>query len=162
MRSVGRRGGQALPKQVLDVLSYEARAALHRCYSAVWAMLLLPHLGRKHALSPESQAFLRLWHLDQVSESALGEAAYFHLFHGHVFALHPACGEFLRTEAGRGLMGRWLLRPSEGAFGRLLHGLYVAAVHYQGQREQLTSDRKKQPRALGGADLTGLERQQVQ
>jgi hypothetical protein len=162
MRSVGRRGGQALQKQVLDILSYEARASLHRCYSAVWDMLLLPLLQQKYSLSPESLAFLRLWHLDQASESNLGNASYFHLFHGHVFALHPACGEFLRTEAGRELMGRWLRRPSERVFGRLLHGLYVAVLHYAGRRAQAASDRQKQPRAVGGPDLVGLEQQKVQ
>jgi hypothetical protein len=162
MRSVGRRCGQALQKQVLDVLSYEARAALHRCYSAAWDLLLLPLLERKYALSRESLAFLRLWHLDQVSESNHGEQAYFHLFHGHVFALHPACGELLRTAAGRELMGRWLRRPSERALSRLLHGLYVAVLHYGGQRELLTADRKKRPRGLGGADLVDLEQQLAQ
>jgi hypothetical protein len=162
MCSVGRRGGQALGKQILDILSYEARASFHRCYSAVWDMLLLPRLEQKYALSPESVAFLRLWHLDQASESNLGEAAYFHLFHGHVFALHPACGEFLRTQSGKELMGQWLRRPSEKAFGRLLYGLYVAVAHYQGQREQARSDRKKRPQVLGGSDLIDLEQQQVQ
>jgi hypothetical protein len=162
MRSVGRRGGQALQKQVLDILSYEARASLHRCYSAAWDLLLLPMLEQKYALSPESLAFLRLWHLDQVSESNLDEQAYFHLFHGHVFALHPACGEFLCTRTGRALMGRWLRRPSDPAFARLLHGLYVAVLHYGGRRDQATWDRKKQPRAVGGSDLVALEEQQVQ
>jgi hypothetical protein len=59
-------------------------------------------------------------------------------------------------------MGRWLRRPSERAFDRLLHGLYVAVLHYGGQRDQLTSDRKKQPRAVGGADLIDLEHNWVQ
>jgi hypothetical protein len=162
MRSVGRRGGHALQKQVLDILSYEARAALHRCYSAVWDMLLLPHLQQKYALNRESQTFLRFWHLDQVSESNLGEVAYFHLFHGHIFALHPATGEFLRTAAGRALVGRWLLTKSKVDFGRLLHGLYVAVLHYEGCLQQVTSDRKKQPQAAGGPDLVDLEQQLLQ
>jgi hypothetical protein len=65
MRTVGRRRGRAVEKQVLDVLSYEARIALDRCYSAAWDMLLLPHLTDRYHLSPETVAFLRLWHLDQ-------------------------------------------------------------------------------------------------
>jgi hypothetical protein len=161
MRSVGRRRGLSLQKQVLDILSYEARASLHRCYSAVWDMRLLPLLEEKYSLSRESLAFLRLWHLDQVSESNLGEATSFHLFHGHVFALHPASGEFLRTQAGRELMGRWLQHPSEPAFGCLLHSLYVAVLQYGSRRDQAASERKKQPRASGGPDLVDLE-QQVQ
>jgi hypothetical protein len=111
MRSVGRRAGLQQEKQVLDILSYEARAALDRCYSAVWYHLLLPHLGEKYQLSRGSEQFLRLWHLDQVSESDLGEQANFHLFHGHVFALHPAAALFLSTRAGRLLLGAGQLPP---------------------------------------------------
>jgi hypothetical protein len=44
MRSVGRHRGRPVEKQVLDILSYEARVALDRCYSAVWDLLLLVHL----------------------------------------------------------------------------------------------------------------------
>ncbi|HKB41105.1 MAG TPA: hypothetical protein VKD72_32050, partial [Gemmataceae bacterium] len=73
MGSIGRRGGQARQKLVLDVLSYEARAALHRCYSAAWDMLLLPYLQKHYRLSPASVTFLRLWHIDQAEESNLGE-----------------------------------------------------------------------------------------
>jgi hypothetical protein len=162
MRSVGRRRGQAVLKQVLDILSYEARAALHRCYSAVWAMRLLPQLGARYGLSPESVAFLKLWHLDHVEESNQGDRAYFHLFHGHVFALHPASGELLRTATGQELVGECLQSPTRATWERLLHGLLVAVMHYDLRRQQVSSDRRKQPVASGGTELVDLEHQLVQ
>jgi hypothetical protein len=139
MRSVGRHGGRPLEKQVLDIL---------------------PHLSRSYQLSPESVAFLRLWHLDQASESDLGEAAHFHLFHGHAFALHPASALFLSTPAGRELVGGWLSAGrSDGAFGRLLHGVLVAVHHYAGLRDEAAQRRRKQPLGLGGPELVNLEEQ---
>ena len=152
MRTVGRRRGRGQKKQVLDVLSYEARAALHRCYSAVWDMLL-PHLEARHQLSDASVRFLRLWHLDQAEESTLGEQALFHLFHAHVFGLHPAPALLLRTPSGRALMGRWLADPSSGRWEQLLHGLYLATYVYWGCREQTAFERRKQPGPAGDSDL---------
>lgn len=158
MRTVGRRGGKPVDKQVLDILSYEARAALDRCYSAAWDMLLLPHLTEKHQLSSETVAFLRLWHLDQASESNLGDLAYFHLFHGHAFALHPAPALFLSTPTGRELVGDWLMNGcSDQEFGRLLHGLLTAVYYYAGLRHEGVERRRKQPLGLGNSDLTRLE-----
>jgi hypothetical protein len=161
-RSVGRRRGQPLKKQVLDILSYEARAALDRCYSAVWDMLLLPHLTQAYQLSKETVAFLRLWHLDQAGESNLGEQAYFHLFHGHAFALHPATALFLSTPTGRELVGSWLVTDcSNREFRRLLHGILVAVYHYAGLRHEAAQRRRKQPLGLGGRELTKLEKQRT-
>jgi hypothetical protein len=160
MRSVGRRRGRPVEKQALDILSFEARVALDRCYSAAWDMLLLPHLTQAYRLSPETVAFLRLWHLDQASESNLGELAYFHLFHGHAFALHPATALFLSTPVGRELVGRWLATGcSKRAFGRLLHGILVAVWHYAGLRDEAAQRRRKQPLGLGGSELAELEGQ---
>ncbi len=157
MRSVGRHGGRAVEKEVLDILSYEARAALHRCYSAVWDMLLLPHLGRVYRLSPETVAFLRLWHLDHLSQSDHGALAYFHLFHGHAFALHPATALFLSTPTGRELVGDWLAAGySKRAFQRLLYGISIAVYHYAGLRDEAAQGRRKQPRGLGGTESTDL------
>jgi hypothetical protein len=160
MRSVGCRGGRQAAKQVLDVLSYEARVALDRCYSAIWDMLLLPHLTQAYQLSPETTAFLRLWHLDQASESNLGAVAFFHLFHGHAFALHPAAALFLSTPVGRELAGSWLTTGcTNRAFGRLLHGIFVAVHHYAGLRDEATQRRRKQPQGFGGPELIDLEEQ---
>lgn len=143
MKSIGRRGGRELQKLVLDVVSYECRAALHRCYSAVWYQLLV-ELVSKYELSLENYIFLRFWHLDQVSEAAEGDFADFHLFHGHVFALHPASAALLCTAAGRDLTGEWLQnRASAESFGRLLHGIYVAVHHYAQTRDDLALRRRK-------------------
>jgi hypothetical protein len=162
MRSVGRRRGRQAEKQVLDMLSYEARAALHRCYSATWDMVLLPHLTQVYQLSPATVAFLRLWHLDQASESNLGEVANFHLFHGHAFALHPATALFISTPVGSELIGSWLSTScSNPAFGRLLHGIFVAVHHYAGLRDEAAQRRRKQPQAFGGPELTNLEEQRA-
>jgi hypothetical protein len=162
LRSVGRRRGQPVKKQVLDILSYEARAALDRCYSTAWDMLLLPHLTQAYQLSKETVAFLRLWHLDQTSESNLGERAYFHLFHGHAFALHPATALFLSTPTGRELVGSWLVTDcSKRESRRLLHGILVAVYHYAGLRTEAAERRRKQPLGLGGRELPKLEKQRT-
>jgi hypothetical protein len=158
MRSVGRHRGRPVEKQVLDILSYEARVALDRCYSAAWAMLLLPHLTQVYQLSPETLAFLRMWHLDQVSESNLGKLAYFHLFHGHVFALHPAMALFLSSPVGRELVGSWLTAGcSNRDYHRLLHGILVAVYHYAGIRDEVVQRRRKQPLGFGANQLASLE-----
>lgn len=157
MRSIGRRRGNLLQKQVLDVISYECRAALHRCYSAVWSEMI-PELGRRHLLDPESLRFLEFWHLEQVMEASNVEYANFHLFHGHVFALHPATGEFIRTTTGRELVGDWLTHPDgEGPFGRLLHGMYVSTFHYASRRQDIAEQRKKRPPTVAGTDMVELE-----
>jgi hypothetical protein len=156
MNSVGRRGGHRMEKRILDIVSYEARAALHRCYSAVWSNLL-PHLEKKHGLSSASTRFLELWHLDQVQDRGPGSPAYWHLFHGHVFGLHPASAQLLRTSAGRELVGQWLENPeSDEAFGRLLYAIFLAVCCYSGQKELLAQRRKKQPYSASN-DLEGIE-----
>lgn len=145
MRRIGRRGGHALDKQVLDILSYECRAAFHRCYSAgCWD--LIPRLTLKYHLSPANQCFLHFWHLDHCSESAQGPHAMFHLFHGHIFALHPAGAALLQSPTGRDLLATWLQEPeSAAAFGRLLHAIFVTLHRYVEQRETGASNRRKQP-----------------
>jgi hypothetical protein len=153
MRSVGRRRGRELEKQVLDVVSFEARAALHRCYSAVWGMLLLPHLQRHYQLSNFSTRFMGLWHLDWAEESNLGEQALFHLFHGHVFGLHPASALLLRAPSGRALMGQWVADPTTANWESLLHAIYVATHIYLGRREQTAFERRKQPVLAGNSGL---------
>jgi hypothetical protein len=143
-RQVGRRAGHATEKQVLNILSYECRAAFHRCYSAVWTDLI-PRLTLIHELSPASQHFLHFWHLDHCSESAEGPHALFHLFHGHIFALHPVGAALMQTSTGRKLLGAWLQDPeSELAFGQLLHAILITVYHYAGLRETAASNRRKQ------------------
>ena len=87
--SIGRRRGNESEKQALDILSYECRAALHTCYSAVWYELI-QHLSTQQAMSDESAVFHRLWHLDLHEGPETNLLPNSRLFHGHVFALHPA------------------------------------------------------------------------
>jgi hypothetical protein len=146
MQTVARKAGHETTKQVLDVLSYEARAALHRVYSAVWNDLL-SYLQLMYALSPESRSFLEFWHLDPCRPG--DGPGYFHLFHGHVFGLHPAGAAFIQTAAGHSLLEQWLrhdTRPGlwtrlsqtmtasdrgAAAYRRLLNGLLIATFEYQ-------------------------------
>jgi hypothetical protein len=114
---------------VIDILSLECRAALNRCYLAVWC-LLLPHLANRYQLSEESIAFHRFWHLDQCQPTN-DHGGLFHLFHGHTFALHPGAGLLLLTKTGSELMGQWLTKPVAGhAFERLLHAMCTAMGKY--------------------------------
>jgi hypothetical protein len=92
----------------------------------------------------------------------LGDRAHFHLFHGHVFGLHPASGELLRTAAGRELMAEWLQAPTVATWERLLHGILVAVFNYAERREQLTSNRRNQPVPSGGSELVNLEEKLVE
>jgi hypothetical protein len=161
MRLIGRRAGHVLEKQVLDILSYECRAAFHRCYSATWCYLL-PRLAEKYGLDQPTLSFLRFWHLDHCSESAEGPHAYFHLFHGHIFGLHPSSGAMLQTPTGRENLAAWLSQPdSEAAFGRLLHAIFVALYHYVGQRDTSSDCRRKQPISRSDNDVLELERQMI-
>lgn len=156
MRTIGRRSGNSLDKQVLDMLSYECRAAVHRCYSAVWDHLI--HLlADKHQLSDEEVIFHRFWHLDQLTTSDKPTEAHFHLFHGHVFALHPAGAEFMKTKTGRDLMGQWLTDPGpeSACYGRMLNGLAVAVHHYALQNEVYAELRKKKPKCF--SDIAQIE-----
>lgn len=140
-----RRKGKEEDKQILDILSYEMRAALHRCYSAVWAYLLLPHLLQEHRLSPGSDLFLRFWHLEQSRETTPGSPSFFHLFRGHTFGLHPAGAMFIQTATGKSLVGDWIQNGGiwkSGSYGRLLRGLALAVHHY---KERLDSSRKDRP-----------------
>jgi hypothetical protein len=134
MNSIARRSGNVTAKQVLDILSYEARAALHRAYSAVWSEALLPWLRMKHRLSSASVEFLTFWHTDPCREAA-DASGYFHVFHGHVFGLHPAGAAFICTPAGCELLGDWLAEPEPdvsddyGSWSRAINGADSRAAH---------------------------------
>lgn len=132
-RKFARRG--ELERLVLDVISYECRAALHQCLSAVWCGLV-PVLERDRGLSREGVGFHAFWQLDLRRPAAETAAAYFHVFHGHVFGLHPAGADFIRTSTGRGLLGEWLAAGGrEPEYRRLLHGLYLAVYHYANRHQ---------------------------
>lgn len=155
--SIGRRAGQDKEKEILDMFSYECRAALHRCYSAVWEEIL-SDLLQKEDLPPAFAIFHKFWHQDQVWPSDHPDRSYFHLFHGHIFALHPAGGYFLLTPTGKRLMGEWLSEShQEGSFGRLLNGL-ATAVHLYAIRHNVYAElRKNLPELAPGGNLEMLQ-----
>lgn len=162
MQEFGRRRGNEKDKQILDILSYECRAALHRCYSLLWCSLV-SQLRDLYELSEAAVGFHSLWHLDHCEPAAETEEAYFHLFHGHIFALHPACGDFMLTATGRDLVGDFLLHPGPGAaFQRLLNGLALAIDDYARRNQIAALLRKKQPESYGSsADIEQLEAAQA-
>ena len=154
MRTIGRRGGHAEEKIVLDVLSYEARAAFHHCYSVAW-LELISHLAREERFGIETARFLRFWHTDLI-DSETHES----LFHGHVFGLHPASGPFVMTQTGGEFLGDWLSAPtSSKALGRLLHGLFLALYAYQENRSSLAEERRAH-REFGVEDVQAIEEEQ--
>jgi hypothetical protein len=142
MLNIGRHRGNQIEKQVLDIFSYECRAALHRCYSATW-FELLPQLAEKYSFSPESMKFHSLWHLVQCMPSS-DPRTLFYLFHGHVFGLHPGTGIFIQTRTGSELIGE-VLQAEEGrpaAFRRLLNGLLIAMIDYADRGQTIDESRR--------------------
>ncbi|HEY4261960.1 MAG TPA: hypothetical protein VGM98_17445 [Schlesneria sp.] len=137
MRCIGRRAGNSEQKIALDVISYEARAALHHCYSVTWLALIYA-FEQTGEIDPISAAFLRFWHtVDEGADSVT-------LFHGHVFALHPATGPFILSRTGRALLGEWFQNSdSMEIFERLLNGIFLALMHYHTQRDDARDNRPK-------------------
>jgi len=156
MNTIGRRRGNETGKQVLDILSYECRAALHRCYSAVW-MFLLRAITQRFGLSTASCDFHRLWHFDHCAESEECEDANFHLFHGHVFALHPACGPLLATQAGSEIFGDCLQSRTLAAYRRVLNAIGIAVAYYSDQYDLQRTGRRGASRTVAVADMDTLE-----
>jgi hypothetical protein len=150
MRTIGRRAGNQERKIALDTISYEARAAFHHCYSLAWFGLIYA-LERTDSLSPATATFLRFWHtVDYDSKSQT-------LFHGHVFGLHPATGQFIQTRTGQALLGDWISAPSSPeTFERLLNGLYLALLHYANRR-QLAAESRPQRNEFSVDDIVKVE-----
>ena len=151
MNNIGRHSGNENKKTVLNILTYEARAAVHRCYASVWEELR-PLLATRFQLTAESEFFHRLWHRDHIVE-ATEETGRFHLFHGHVFALHPAASFFAKTDAGRTLIGEAIKEVLNGcadqvAFRRFLAGFRVSIFFYYQHIKNVAEERKKRPTSL--------------
>ena len=147
MQRFGRRSRCDEEKLVLDVLSYEARAAFHHCYSVVWCGLRLK-LAKDYGLSEQSLIFLSLWQTSPVSQERSSAEHCWSLFHGHVFGLHPGAARFLLTATGRELLGGWLQDvENDVTYGRLLNGLYHSIYDYSERRSQSAADRGPQARS---------------
>lgn len=147
MRTFARRRGNETKKLALDMLSYECRAALHRCYSATWWDLLL-HLEKQYQLDEASVQFHRLMHFDNFLPSNLPNAE-FHIFHGHVFALHPGLSLFLQTKTGGELIADFLRVPDDDQpFRRLLNGILIGLYDYSSRSERYAEARKQSTQML--------------
>lgn len=161
MNSISRRAGHQKEKQILDIFSYECRAALHRCYSAVWEEIL-KYLKSDYDLPFQSALFHKFWHQDQNFGSDHPQDSYYHIFHGHIFSLHPASGNFILTPTGQKLIGDWLSESQNGrSFGRLLYGLAVAVHDYAIRHEVHSELRKKQPESAPGGDMERVQEEEL-
>ena len=138
-KKFARRANKENEKKAIDMVSYEARAAVHRCYAHAWETIA-NWIATERGGSLKSFVFHRLWHLDLVWPSEEHADRSFHLFHGHVLGLHPAAGSFIQTPTGRKLLSAWLKVASPGwefsdnpespELRRLLNGLWIAVTNY--------------------------------
>jgi len=155
MKSISRRSGNRLEKQVLDVFSYECRAAMHRCYSALWNDLL-PQLAKRYSWTDESFAFHRLWHLTPIREESDSRCLF--LFHSHVFALHPGTWLFAQCPTGGALIADHLRQPdNETAYLRLLQGLAVGFSDYVGRGTEIDLRRQEARRRSSPMDVDQVD-----
>ena len=156
----GRRRGNKEKKHVLDVLSCEAKTAVHRCYSLVWENLLRKW-SQQEQLSEESRRFHRLWHLELRTVPSDSSVPPDELFHGHILGLHPAGSLFIKTAVGHDLIRQFVTTAPgtaayDSAFAKVLNGMSVAILQFQGSREE-DSLRARHPRQASENDLDDLE-----
>jgi hypothetical protein len=152
----GRRSRRPLLRQAMDVLSFEARAAVRRCYSCVWNDLI-PQLAQKFNLSPATSRFLRYMHLEcRIPIEGATDGAEFNLYHSQVLALHPAMSMMIQTSTGRQLIGEFLECDEEGtgsrSFQKLLRAFRLSLYYYETDRDE--NRRTTTPDSLGELDLT--------
>lgn len=142
MSQISRRSGKEDEKRVLDVLSYECKAAFHQAYSAVWTELINV-LERQHGLTPRGARFHRWWQRVHTQTSYECPELNAYLFHGHIFGLHTASGTFIDTAVGKRLIGNWLMADSQETFEQLLGGLAVAVTQYYSVYDQQRLNRRR-------------------
>lgn len=134
----GRRRGNKEKKDVLNILSFECKAAFHQVYSALWVEMI-PNLIEDQDNQLFSQRFHALWHLDH-RISIPGHDRDVHLLHGLALGLHPALGTMLKTETGSRLVGEAVAAPEDtDAQERFLHASLVSLYLYAAARRSRTS-----------------------
>ena len=135
----GRRRGNKEKKDVLNILSYECKAAFHQAYSALWVEMI-PHLIAGNDNQLFSQRFHTLWHLDH-RMAVPGHDRDIRLLHGLVLGLHPALGTLLKTETGSRLVGETVAAPEDtDSQQRFLHAVLVSLCLYAAaRRSRITS-----------------------
>jgi hypothetical protein len=149
MKRWGRRSGFKLEKLALDIISFEARAALHRCYSMVWHELVRG-LRNPLSLTASEAQLIRLWHLEPVRQSG-DPARRFHMLHGHILALHPTGALLMESPLARQILGEFLAAPDVEAkvapWRRLTYSIEAAFWAYTGARERQAERRARRPKA---------------
>ena len=135
----GRHRGNKEKKDVLNILSFECKAAFHQVYSALWVEMI-PHLIAGEDDQLFSQRFHTLWHLDH-RMAIPGHDRDVRLLHGLVLGLHPALGTLLKTETGSRLVGETVAAPEDtDAQQRFLHAALVSLYLYAAaRRSRITS-----------------------
>jgi hypothetical protein len=143
-RQWGRRLGHKREKLVMNYLSYDCRAAFHRCYSAYWwdaRHAIASHLQLKHT----DLRLMRLWHFDHTSEAEVSDVP-FSWFHGHILGLHPAAGLLTATSIGREILADYLQAESvedrKLRFSRVLRAVLHAIYVYQHHRDEVRQARR--------------------
>ncbi len=150
-KQFGRRAHCDVQKLALDALTYEARTAIHDCFSMVW-YALKSSLEIRYELSQTSVRFLRIWNTSIVEDR---EGQNWWLFHGHVFGLHPGAARFLLTSTGRQLIGDLLSDwGNESRCQQLLNGLFISMSDYNRRRIDERSSRRQ--RARTNLDIENL------
>ena len=130
---LGRHRGNEDKKDVLNILSFECKAAFHQCYSALWVEMI-PRLMVNERNQEFSQTFHTLWHLDH-RLAIPGHARDVHLLHGLALGLHPAFGMLLTTETGSRLVGETVAEPENiAAQERFLHAGLVSLYLFAAAR----------------------------
>ena len=162
LRRFGRHTGHELKKQVLDVFSYEARAAFHSCYSAVWCYLfdsfsgpticdrnaccfiiygtLISGRRRTRPRKPTSTSFMAI-SLHPSGVRGICGHPYRPTTFGRVVELPRSldCSQRLlgqpanEPELIQELLGRL---PAQPCFHLFVHGMLVATCHYAERYDQ--------------------------
>ncbi len=141
-KRLGRRSNSHLQKTVLNILSFESKAAFHQCYSATWATVL-PQLANDVNFPEVFTNFHGLWHLDQ-RVPIPGNRQDLHLLHGLVLGLHPAFSWLISTPTGRELIGDAVANASDiAAQERFFNAALVSIFQYESERSTYNSSRRK-------------------
>lgn len=146
-----RRGSQVRPRLFINMVSHEAKAAFHLCYTNAWSKLT-PLLMKDCGLDATSARFMSLWHNQNELES--GRDA----FWGHILALHPLSERVMTQAHHRAAVGQWLSvaqdDPLAGPivdrdeYWDLVATILAASHEYAHLREQANAARRLSAGAL--------------
>lgn len=148
-----RRHSDEDERAALDALSYEARAAVRRCYAEMWRQAV-DHLLQKQVLNEDEYRLHVLMHCE-LPVNYISPDDWSSTFHGHIFGLHPASGLLLWTALGRRLM-KDVAKSAvpDGSFERFLYGLNLALHRLHEDHLEYQTSRRKTPQNESNAGNT--------